>query len=59
MSGHHQPKARNHRAHGPALGALFRHLGGAVLGLQQDYELDVARDKAAVRIRREVLPRAS
>jgi addiction module HigA family antidote len=29
------------------------------LGLQQDYELDVARDKAAARVEREVLPRAS
>ena len=29
------------------------------LGLQQDYELDVARDNAAARIEREVLPRAS
>lgn len=29
------------------------------LGLQQDYELDLARDTAADRIEREVLPRAS
>jgi addiction module HigA family antidote len=29
------------------------------LGLQQDYELDSARDSAAARIEREVLPRAS
>jgi addiction module HigA family antidote len=29
------------------------------LGLQQDYELDLARDTAADRIKREVLPRAS
>jgi addiction module HigA family antidote len=29
------------------------------LGLQQDFELDVAREKAAGRIEREVLPRAS
>lgn len=29
------------------------------LGLQQDYELDVAREKAAARVEREVLPRAS
>ena len=29
------------------------------LGLQLDYELDVARDKTAARIDREVLPRAS
>jgi addiction module HigA family antidote len=29
------------------------------LGLQQDYELDLARDTAAVQIEREVLPRAS
>jgi addiction module HigA family antidote len=29
------------------------------LGLQQDYELDVARDKSAARVEREVLPRAS
>src|SRR2546423_536876 len=29
------------------------------LGLQQDYELDVARDTAAARIEREVFPRAS
>jgi antitoxin HigA-1 len=29
------------------------------LGLQLDYELDVARDTAAGRIEREVLPRAS
>ena len=28
------------------------------LGLQQDYELDVARDNAAAQIKREVLPRA-
>jgi addiction module HigA family antidote len=41
---------------------LARYFGTSAelwLGLQQDYELDVARDKAAVRIRREVLPRAS
>lgn len=29
------------------------------LGLQQDYELDLARDMAASRIEKEVLPRAS
>ncbi|HMC60929.1 MAG TPA: HigA family addiction module antitoxin [Candidatus Solibacter sp.] len=29
------------------------------LGLQEDYELDLARDTAAVRIEKEVLPRAS
>src|SRR5438552_18641941 len=29
------------------------------LGLQQDYELDLARDTAAARIEKEVLPRAS
>ena len=29
------------------------------LGLQQDYELDLARDKAEEKIKREVLPRAS
>ena len=29
------------------------------LGLQQDYELDLARDTAADRIKKEVLPRAS
>ena len=29
------------------------------LGLQLDYELDMARDSAAARIEREVLPRAS
>src|SRR5713226_8053588 len=29
------------------------------LGLQQDYELEIARDTAAARIKREVLPRAS
>ncbi len=29
------------------------------LGLQQDFELDVARDKAANRVAQEVLPRAS
>jgi len=29
------------------------------LGLQQDYELDRARDTAAARIQKEVLPRAS
>ena len=29
------------------------------LGLQQDYELDTARDRALPRIQREVLPRAS
>lgn len=29
------------------------------LGLQQDYELDIARDTAATRVEREVLPRAS
>ncbi len=29
------------------------------LGLQLDYELDVARDDAAAQIEREVLPRAS
>jgi antitoxin HigA-1 len=29
------------------------------LGLQQDFELDVAREKVAMRVEREVLPRAS
>ena len=29
------------------------------LGLQQDFELDVAREKVAERVEREVLPRAS
>lgn len=29
------------------------------LGLQQDFELDLARDTAAAQIEREVLPRAS
>jgi len=29
------------------------------LGLEQDYELDVAREKTAARVEREVLPRAS
>jgi addiction module HigA family antidote len=29
------------------------------LGLQQDFELDVAREKASARVEREVLPRAS
>jgi hypothetical protein len=29
------------------------------MGLQQDFELDAARDKAEARIKREVLPRAS
>ena len=29
------------------------------LGLQQDFELDVAREKALARVEREVLPRAS
>jgi addiction module HigA family antidote len=29
------------------------------LGLQQDFELDIAREKAAARVEREVFPRAS
>lgn len=29
------------------------------LGLQQDYELDMAREEADLKIKREVLPRAS
>jgi len=41
---------------------LARYFGTSAelwLGLQQDYELDLARDTAADRIEREVLPRAS
>jgi addiction module HigA family antidote len=41
---------------------LARYFGTSAemwFGLQQDYELDVARDKAAARVEREVLPRAS
>ncbi|MEO7143467.1 MAG: HigA family addiction module antitoxin [Bryobacteraceae bacterium] len=41
---------------------LARYFGTSAelwMGLQQDYELDVARDTAADRILREVLPRAS
>jgi len=41
---------------------LARYFGTSAelwLGLQQDYELDVAREKAAARVEREVLPRAS
>ncbi len=41
---------------------LARYFGTSAelwLGLQQDYELDVARDTAAAQIEREVLPRAS
>ena len=41
---------------------LARYFGTSAemwLGLQQDYELDVARDTAAERIMAEVLPRAS
>jgi addiction module HigA family antidote len=41
---------------------LARYFGTSAelwLGLQQDYELDVARDTAAAQIDREVLPRAS
>jgi addiction module HigA family antidote len=41
---------------------LARYFGTSAemwLGLQQDYELDVARDGAAQRIEAEVLPRAS
>ena len=41
---------------------LARYFGTSAelwLGLQQDYELDVARDTAAADIEREVLPRAS
>ncbi len=41
---------------------LARYFGTSAemwLGLQQDYELDVARDTAAERIEVEVLPRAS
>src|SRR3977135_314853 len=41
------------------LGRYFGSSAELWLGLQQDYDLDVARDKAAVRITREVLPRAS
>jgi antitoxin HigA-1 len=41
---------------------LARYFGTSAelwLGLQQDYELDMARDTAARRIEKEVLPRAS
>ena len=41
---------------------LARYFGTSAemwLGLQQDFELDVARDKAVERVAREVLPRAS
>lgn len=41
---------------------LARYFGTSAelwLGLQQDYELDVAREKVAARVEREVLPRAS
>jgi addiction module HigA family antidote len=41
---------------------LARYFGTSAelwLGLQQDYELDLARDSAAARIESEVLPRAS
>ncbi|MBV8845525.1 MAG: HigA family addiction module antidote protein [Bryobacterales bacterium] len=41
---------------------LARYFGSSAelwLGLQQDYELDLARDTAAAQIEREVLPRAS
>lgn len=41
---------------------LARYLGTSPelwLGLQQDFELDVARDTASAQIEREVLPRAS
>jgi addiction module HigA family antidote len=41
---------------------LARYFGTSAelwLGIQQDYELDVARDTAAAQIDREVLPRAS
>jgi addiction module HigA family antidote len=41
---------------------LARYFGTSAelwLGLQQDFELDVAREKAAERVEREVLPRAS
>lgn len=41
---------------------LARYFGTSAelwMGLQQDYELDLARDTAADRIRIEVLPRAS
>ena len=41
---------------------LARYFGTSpelLLGLQQDYELDVARDTVSAQIEREVLPRAS
>ena len=41
---------------------LARYFGTSAemwLGLQQDFELDMARDRAAARVVREVLPRAS
>lgn len=41
---------------------LARYFGTSAelwLGLQQDYELDVARDTVSAQIEREVLPRAS
>jgi antitoxin HigA-1 len=41
---------------------LARYFGTSAelwLGLQQDYELDTARDQVASRIEKEVLPRAS
>lgn len=41
------------------LGRYFGTSAELWLGLQQDYELDLARDTAESRINREVLPRAS
>ncbi len=41
------------------LARYFRTSPELWLGLQQDFELDVARDTAAARIAKEVLPRAS
>jgi antitoxin HigA-1 len=41
------------------LARYFRTSAELWLGLQQDYELDVARDTVAAQVEREVLPRAS
>ena len=44
---------------GARLARYFGTLPELWLGLQQDFELDVAREKAGARVEREVLPRAS
>jgi plasmid maintenance system antidote protein VapI len=56
---HRQRKARHHALMALRLARYFGTSPELWLGLQQDYELDVARDTAAAKIEIQVLPRAS